>query len=47
MHPVFIDGTDLSKYEQAKRRFIDANETCRDGMHIIFRSAPQIIDMKL
>lgn len=32
MHPVFIDGTDLSKYEQAKRRFIDANETCRDGM---------------
>ena len=29
MHPVFIDGTDLSKYEHAKRRFIDANEICR------------------
>lgn len=27
VHPVFIDGTDLSKYEQAKRRFIDATET--------------------
>lgn len=35
MHPVFIDGTDLSKYEQAKRRFIDANETYRDGGNTI------------
>ena len=34
MHPVFIDGTDLSKYEQAKRRFIDANETCRVRMSV-------------
>lgn len=34
MHPVFIDGTDLSKYEQAKRRFIDANETCRNYLCI-------------